>query len=591
MSTHIHFVIACIIFEFLICLIYRKSPTKRQIFGLIFLPISSYYFIYERPLLPVLGILQPYLTTLICLAFTIFLNTLSFESLIVKKTNKKYLVFIPITSFILISLMYGVPYLIRSLPTHNPEAVLFSLFQNNTGTENFLFYMIWNNVFYPAFKTFLILNLILFAFALAIHLSKRTWVFSFFSFKIRFYYCKKILGTLEKILLVSFVVILCFFFSSIPQLISPLREIYNAYSLSNKKVNSAFYLDEYIFPDSVSISFPKEKKNLIYIMMESMETNFHKFTPEINMLTQNNISFQPGGSDVAYTGWTIAAQVSKFCGIPLKLPLGLENSNYILSYLPHAKCLTDILAENDYKQVYVQGSDGTFASKRNFWNQHKVTNFYDFPHYKKIGRVSSQRENLAWGLSDETLFKLVKEELTKVTKDTNNPFAIYTITVDTHFPNGFLSPSCQKPENSSMQYPSVLKCASSQINEFLNWAKKQDWYKNTVIVIVGDHTWSTFTELLNIPKDEQLNWVNIFINSQIQPSKINREFSSFDMYPTTLEAMGAEIQGHRLGLGASLFSAEKTLLEKYKKKDLDSILSIKSYQYDYFMQGGSFNRE
>ena len=116
----------------------------------------------------------------------------------------------------------------------------------------------------------------------------------------------------------------------------------------------------------------------------------------------------------------------------------------------------------------------------------------------------------------------------------------------------------------------------------------QSWYENTVIVIVGDHTWSTFTELLNLPKEDPLYWINIFVNSHQQPKNTDRYFCSFDMYPTVLEAMGAEIEGHRLGLGTSLFSDEKTLLEKMPKTILDSLLRIKSYQYDYFMQGGSF---
>ena len=59
------------------------------------------------------------------------------------------------------------------------------------------------------------------------------------------------------------------------------------------------------------------------------------------------------------------------------------------------------------------------------------------------------------------------------------------------------------------------------------------------------------------------------------------------MFPTVLEAMNMDIEGHRLGLGTSLFSSEKTLLERMPKTTLDSMLKVKSYQYDYFMQGGS----
>ena len=43
----------------------------------------------------------------------------------------------------------------------------------------------------------------------------------------------------------------------------------------------------------------------------------------------------------------------------------------------------------------------------------------------------------------------------------------------------------------------------------------------------------------------------------------NRLFTTLDLFPSTLAAMGCEIEGNRLGLGVNLFSDEKTLAEKY----------------------------
>ena len=36
-----------------------------------------------------------------------------------------------------------------------------------------------------------------------------------------------------------------------------------------------------------------------------------------------------------------------------------------------------------------------------------------------------------------------------------------------------------------------------------------------------------------------------------------------DLYPTTLAALGANIEENKLGLVTNLFSSEKTLIEKY----------------------------
>ena len=41
-----------------------------------------------------------------------------------------------------------------------------------------------------------------------------------------------------------------------------------------------------------------------------------------------------------------------------------------------------------------------------------------------------------------------------------------------------------------------------------------------------------------------------------------REYATIDNFPTTLAAMGVEIEGDRLGLGTNLFSDQDTLVER-----------------------------
>lgn len=324
--------------------------------------------------------------------------------------------------------------------------------------------------------------------------------------------------------------------------------------------------------------------------MESMEVNFRKYTPEINRLSEENVSFSQGGIDVAMTTWTMAAQVAKMCGIPLNVPRDMENNDFINSFLPKVKCLSDVLAEYDYNQVYVQGSDGTFASKRQFWNQHHVDAFHDFPYYTKRNIVRKEKE-IFWGVTDKTLYGLIQEELEGLANDSAKPFALYAMTVDTHFPDGYLSEGCDITENESSQFPSVLRCSSQMLDSFLKWAREQIWYEHTTIVVVGDHSWVKFNDVLQIPKNEPLYWINFFMNSQVVPPEQNRRFSSFDMFPSVLEGMGVKISGHRLGLGTSVFSTEKTLLEKMHIDSLNAKIREKSYQYDYFMNGGEFFNE
>ena len=100
---------------------------------------------------------------------------------------------------------------------------------------------------------------------------------------------------------------------------------------------------------------------------------------------------------------------------------------------------------------------------------------------------------------------------------------------------------------------------------------------------MGDHPGMASLEVIGFTQEKlDRYWLNFFINSTVKKKSDNRKVTSFDMYPTILEAMGAKIDGRALGLGRSLFSSEQTLLEKYGKDSLNVLLGTKSSLYDSF---------
>lgn len=590
MSPHIHYVIACLIFEVLFVITHRKSSNAKQLLGMIFLPVLLYLFTYRYPFLTMLGQGQVYAASLVCFLTTIILCTFSFEPPKNKRGSFFFISFFAAISVILIFLVHGIPWLIKTFPLENPDAIIFTLLQNKTGTEGFVWGLIWNNILCPTIAFFVPISIAICILSVVVFRTRKTWCLKIFHYKICLHAGLNVFFTIQQLYFILFLCSALVFCVTMPKLFLPLSDLCKVYFESNKKSDSELYLKEYVFPDSTAIAVPKNKKNLIYIMMESMMVNFNEFTPEIDEITKENLSFEPGGVDVAMTGWTIAAQVSKICGIPLNVPSRLENNDSIVNFLPNIKCLTDILAGNGYNQAYIQGSNGEFASTKKFWTQHKVNVFHDFSYYVEIGKLDKKKEIL-WGVTDKRLYNLIRDELDALSKDTLKPFALYAATIDTHFPEGHMSEGCEVSKTEKSLYPSVLRCASKQLDSFLKWAQMQDWYEKTVIIVVGDHTWTTFVDLLNMPKDAPLYWINLFVNTHRFVTNRNRKFSSFEMFPTVLEALNFEIDGHRLGLGTSLFSTEKTLLEKMAKSTLDSLLKEKSYQYDYFMFGGSFKRD
>ena len=154
-------------------------------------------------------------------------------------------------------------------------------------------------------------------------------------------------------------------------------------------------------------------------------------------------------------------------------------------------------------------------------------------------------------------------------------------TLDTHFNDGYLDETC-KDNIFEKQYENVFKCSSNMLNEFINWIKEQEFYQNTVIILVGDHNLMAKTILNDKNYDKTI--YNVIINSkQIPTNNKNRLFTAYDMFPTTLAALNIEIENNKLALGTNLFSNEKTLLEQYNLKQINNELKKQSSFYNEYI--------
>lgn len=484
--------------------------------------------------------------------------------------------------FLLILYSKVIPWGIDVFPLSNVEAVLFTVFAGaNEGSEEFVISSFIANVLHPALYLFACTSALLVA--ISVLLSKRNIKASFHFWKLRLMLAGN--GTFRNLVqLWKFTLVVtaayCFVISLVlPGIISSAP----FHALFQQPVDSELYREHYANPDSVKVTAPQQPKNLIVIFLESMETNFARYTPEIDSLSRK-FGFAPGGLNVSGTSWTIAGITGKLCGIPLNMPMGIEEYHGKLpTYLPHASCLMNVLANQGYEQVYVQGSSGDFTQKRDFWKVHGNVAIHDIEYFKEAGKIP-QDYKVFWGFEDRKLYGFVKEELDSLA-ERGKPFALYMLTVDTHQP-GFVDDSCQAQFTDTQGVlPQSLRCASFQLAKFLDWASKQPWYANTVISVMGDHAMPALSSKAKIPPDEILYWTNFILNSALQRPEKERQYSSLDMFPTLLESMSFTIEGRSMGLGRSLYSDEPTLLELYGQKTLDSLLRERSIQYDYFLMG------
>ena len=371
---------------------------------------------------------------------------------------------------------------------------------------------------------------------------------------------------------------------------------YIADQLSDTTLYESYFVD----PNSVAITFPEQKRNLVYIMLESMETSYlskdlggtmeENLIPELYTLAQNNLCFSdtkaPVGGFYTTAGatWTIGSMVAQTAGIPLKTPTedvneyGAEGE----PFLPGVTTLTDILHDAGYTQMLMVGSDARFGGRKAYFEQHGITEVLDL-YSARAGGYIPKDYFVWWGMEDQKLFPFAQQTILNLAENAE-PFAFTLLTVDTHHVGGYQCELC-RPSTSGETYDQSISCSSRQVAEFVEWIKAQPFYENTTVIIVGDHESmdNGYFERM-AEEDYQRKLYNCILNPATKAlRKTNRQFTALDLFPTTLAAIGCTIPGDRLGLGTNLFSGKNTLCEKYGFEAFnDELAKASDYYETYF---------
>lgn len=352
--------------------------------------------------------------------------------------------------------------------------------------------------------------------------------------------------------------------------------------------DSNYIKDNYTDPRNVKMSFPEKKRNLIHIYLESVEnTYFSKdlggymdvnLMPELAELSKEGIRFSEsdkfGGPYQTYgSSWSVASMINMGTGLPLKVPMGGNSYGKSGSFLPGAVSIGDILKAQGYEQTIMFGADADFGGLTTYFTTHGNFNIFDYKAAKEK-KLIPQDYDVWWGFEDDKLYEYAKDEITRLSK-TGKPFNFTMETADTHFPDGYLSKNAAKKYDS--QYANVIAYSTKEAVKFIKWIQEQPFYKDTTIVVTGDHLSMDKEFFKDFDKSYHRTIFNLILNSPVTTDRVtNRKFSPVDMYPTILASMGVEIEGDKLGLGTNLFSDKDTLIERDGLKTVDKGFGDKS---------------
>lgn len=345
---------------------------------------------------------------------------------------------------------------------------------------------------------------------------------------------------------------------------------------------TTIYEERYVDPATVSITPPAQKKNLIYIYLESMETSYastevgghqpdHNYIPNLTALALENLSFsnseQLGGFHTSSGAtWTMGSIFATTSGLPFSFPVGANAMNRHSEFASGCTTLGDILEENGYHNVFLCGSDATFGGRRLYYQQHGNYDIYDLFTAREEGYIPEDYK-VWWGYEDEILYQIARDKLTALAQ-AGQPFNFTMLTADTHHVDGYLCSLCRDDYDSITG--NVVSCADRQIADFIQWCRGQDFYDNSIIVIIGDHP-RMDNRLVDWLDYYDRTVYNCFLNcgTPTPGRAVNREFTAVDLFPTVMSALGFTFQGDQLGFGVDLFSGSDTLSEVMGFQALD----------------------
>ena len=363
--------------------------------------------------------------------------------------------------------------------------------------------------------------------------------------------------------------------------------------------HSTIYSDFYVDPNTVAITdIDGKPRNLIYVYVESLESTYYlqsnggaqkenDLMPGLTALAKEHISFSDsaalgGFHSIAGTSWTMGALMGTTSGVPFSLSVFGEKAHNSLgkdgNFVNGLTALGDILEEKGYTQEFLCGSDIGFAGRDSYFTQHGNYKLFDYYTAIEKGYIE-EGYKVWWGYEDAILFDIARDEVTELAKG-DQPFNFTMLTVDTHHVGGYRCTECGSEFPTRLE--NVIACTDRLVSEFVAWCMEQDFYENTTIIVTGDHP-RMDTQLVKGIDTYDRTIYNCFINSCAAPadkdSTQSRIWTSLDMFPSILAAMGYSIEGERLGLGTNIFSSRPTLSEEYGYEWLENEVSKYSEYY------------
>ncbi len=221
-----------------------------------------------------------------------------------------------------------------------------------------------------------------------------------------------------------------------------------------------------------------KKPNIVIIIMESFTAQVVKelggennITPNFSKLIKEGLLFNNIYANGDRTDKGIIAILSAFPAQAIRsiITEGLRQEKLT--------SIMDVLDAKAYHTSFFYGGNLEFSNFRSYLLSHKTHKIYD-NHDLNSNDIQSY-----WGAADEVIFKKQSDFL----NTEKQPFLATLLTLSNHTPYTIPARKHFGADSDPNQFRSTSFYTDSALYTYVNEAKKQTWYKNTLFVVVADH--------------------------------------------------------------------------------------------------------
>jgi phosphoglycerol transferase MdoB-like AlkP superfamily enzyme len=198
-----------------------------------------------------------------------------------------------------------------------------------------------------------------------------------------------------------------------------------------------------------------------------------------------------------------------------------------------------LLKDFGYETAFLYGGRKLFDNMGNYWSGIGFDTVWEQSDIKEIGF------DTIWGAADEYIYDEALRRI-ETMSSVKKPFFLSLLTISNHrpytYPEGRIdkNPADKRKEN-------VATYADWSFGRFIEMARKQPWFDNTVFIFVADHG-PRLSGAAQVPVDRYRVPLLYYAPKHIQPEQIEALGSIIDLGPTLMGLLGLSFDSPFFGV-------------------------------------------